>query len=113
MHRGGAVPGAVSGGQEEPHRAGLRAFLRLEIYCFTAGVSWVDAKTAIIRAAVRKYLEQPRYRLPKPATAQHLFVTDPKCRTVTPRGAAGGCSARAVAVPSHWFDRSSSESAAA
>ena len=47
----------------------LRAFLRLEIHCFTAGVSWVEAKTAIIRDAVRKYLEQPRYRLPKPATA--------------------------------------------
>ena len=47
----------------------LRAFLRLEIHCFTAGVSWVEAKTAIIRDAVRKYLKQPRYRLPKPSTA--------------------------------------------
>ncbi len=47
----------------------LRAFLRLEIHCFAAGVSWVEAKTAILRDAVRKYLEQPRYRLPKPATA--------------------------------------------
>lgn len=47
----------------------VRAFLRLEVHCFAAGVSWVEAKTAIIRDAVRKYLEQPRYRLPKPATA--------------------------------------------
>ena len=29
----------------------------------------LEAKTAIIRDAVRKYLEQPRYRLPKPSTA--------------------------------------------
>jgi len=47
----------------------LRAFLRLEIHCFAVGISWVEAKTAIIRDAVRKYLEQPRIRLPKPATA--------------------------------------------
>ena len=47
----------------------LRAFLRLEIHCFAAGVSWVEAKLSIVRDAVRKYLEQPRYRLPKPTTA--------------------------------------------
>ena len=47
----------------------LRAFLRLEIHGFAAGVRWVEAKTAILRDAVRDYLEQPRYRLPKPATA--------------------------------------------
>ena len=47
----------------------LRAFLRFEAHCFAAGLSWVEAKTAIIRDAVRQYLEQPRYRLPKTATA--------------------------------------------
>ena len=47
----------------------VRAFLRLEVHCFAAGVSWVGAKTAIVRDAVRKYLEQPRCRLPKPSTA--------------------------------------------
>jgi len=47
----------------------LRAFLRLEIHCFTRGVSWVEAKTAIIRGAVRAYLARPRFRLPIPATA--------------------------------------------
>jgi putative transposase len=47
----------------------LRAFLRLEIHCFTRGVSWVEAKTAIIRDAVRAYLARPRFRLPIPATA--------------------------------------------
>jgi putative transposase len=47
----------------------LRAFLRLEIHCFARGVSWVQAKTAIIREAVREYLARPRFRLPMPATA--------------------------------------------
>ncbi len=47
----------------------LRAFLRLEIHCFAAGISWVEAKTAIIRDAVRNYLERPRYRIPELATA--------------------------------------------
>jgi putative transposase len=47
----------------------LRAFLRLEIHCFARGVSWVEAKTAIIREAVRAYLARPRFRLPMPATA--------------------------------------------
>lgn len=47
----------------------LRAFLRLEVHCFARGVSWVEAKTAIIREAVRAYLARPRFRLPMPATA--------------------------------------------
>lgn len=47
----------------------LRAFLRLEIHCFARGVSWVEAKTAIIRDAVRAYLARPRFRLSMPATA--------------------------------------------
>lgn len=41
----------------------LRAFLRLEFYSFTHGVSWVEAKTAIIRDAVRSYLKKPWIRL--------------------------------------------------
>lgn len=47
----------------------LRAFLRLEIHCFARGLSWGQAKTAIIREAVRAYLARPRFRLPIPATA--------------------------------------------
>jgi hypothetical protein len=47
----------------------LRAFLRLEIHCFARGVSWVEAKTAVIREAVRAYLARPRFRLPTPAIA--------------------------------------------
>src|SRR4051794_26792200 len=41
----------------------LRAFLRLESYGFAHGVSWVEAKTAIIRDAVRSYLAHPWIRL--------------------------------------------------
>ena len=42
----------------------LRAFLRLEWYSFTRGVSWLEAKTAILRDAVRAYLTHPWIRLP-------------------------------------------------
>ena len=41
----------------------LRAFLRLERYCFSNGISWFDAKTNIIRDAVRAYLDKPIYIL--------------------------------------------------
>ncbi len=41
----------------------LRAFLRLESYGFSHGVSWLEAKTAIIREAVRSYLAHPWIRL--------------------------------------------------
>jgi hypothetical protein len=37
----------------------LRAFLRLEFHGFTHGISWLEAKTAIIRDAVRSYLAHP------------------------------------------------------
>lgn len=47
----------------------IRAFVRLEYHRFTTGVGWFAAKWAIIRAAVRRYLEQPLYQLPNPATA--------------------------------------------
>jgi len=47
----------------------LRAFLRLEAYCFAKGVSWVEAKAAIIRGAVRAYLAKPHIQFPGPATA--------------------------------------------
>lgn len=47
----------------------LRAFLRFEAHCFRRGISWVEAKTAIIRDAVRAYLEKPHIRFPRPRTA--------------------------------------------
>jgi len=39
----------------------LRAFLRLEYHTFIKGISWFEAKTAIVRDAVRAYLAQPIY----------------------------------------------------
>ncbi len=41
----------------------IRAFLRLEQHRLVTGVSWWEAKTAIIREAVRLYLAHPRYTL--------------------------------------------------
>jgi hypothetical protein len=40
----------------------LRAFLRLEAHCFARRISWVEAKTAIIRDAVRAYQIRPHIR---------------------------------------------------
>ena len=47
----------------------LRAFLRFEAHCFARGVSWVEAKTAIIRDAVRAYLAKPHIQFPTTGTA--------------------------------------------
>ncbi len=41
----------------------LRAFLRLESHCYHRGISWFEAKHAIIREAVRNYLAHPLYSL--------------------------------------------------
>ncbi|HEX5505242.1 MAG TPA: transposase [Thermomicrobiales bacterium] len=41
----------------------LRAFLRLEQHRLVTGVSWWEAKTSLIRDAVRSYLTHPRYTL--------------------------------------------------
>lgn len=41
----------------------LRAFLRLEIYCFGKGISWFEAKAAIVRDAVRAYIARPHMQL--------------------------------------------------
>jgi len=41
----------------------LRAFLRIESHCYHNGISWFEAKTSIIRAAVRAYLANPLYSL--------------------------------------------------
>ena len=41
----------------------VRAVLRLEIHCYRKGISWFEAKTSIIREAVRTYLAKPLYTL--------------------------------------------------
>ncbi len=45
----------------------LRAFVRLERYCYHQGLSWFEAKLAIIRPAIRNYLAHPIYILPATA----------------------------------------------
>lgn len=37
----------------------IRAFVRLEAYRLKTGVSWYEAKTAIVRTAIREYLAHP------------------------------------------------------
>jgi len=41
----------------------IRAFVRLENHCYQERISWIQAKTSIIRDAVRAYLANPRYLL--------------------------------------------------
>jgi putative transposase len=47
----------------------IRAFLRCEQHRLVTGVSWWEAKTGIVREAVRAYLAAPRYTLTSTATA--------------------------------------------
>ncbi|MDQ3372467.1 MAG: transposase [Acidobacteriota bacterium] len=41
----------------------IRAFVRIESHCYRERISWIQAKTSIIRDAVRAYLANPRYLL--------------------------------------------------
>lgn len=41
----------------------LRAFVRIESHCYREKMSWIQAKTSIVRDAVRAYLTNPRYLL--------------------------------------------------
>lgn len=41
----------------------IRAFVRLEVYRWHAGISWFEAKTGIIRSAMRQYLAHPTITL--------------------------------------------------
>jgi len=41
----------------------IRAFVRLESHCYRENISWMQAKTSIIRDAVRAYLSNPCYLL--------------------------------------------------
>ena len=47
----------------------LRAFVRLEAHWLQTGISWYQAKTEIIRSAVRDYLAHPHYTLASDPTA--------------------------------------------
>jgi hypothetical protein len=46
----------------------IRAFVRLEYHRIKSGISWFQAKTEICREAVRKYLLNPLFQLPKMST---------------------------------------------
>ncbi len=66
-HRGlkqccGAERAQVRSSRAQRNHVGLaiRAFLRLELHWFATGVSWYEAKLAIVRDAIRAYLEAPR-----------------------------------------------------
>ena len=41
----------------------IRAFVRLEVHRLQAGISWFEAKTGIIRSAMRQYLAHPTITL--------------------------------------------------
>ncbi len=45
----------------------IRAFLRLEMHWFNAGISWYESKVSIVREAVRSYLTAPWLTLPPTA----------------------------------------------
>ena len=53
----------VRSGRAQRNHIGLalRAFLRLESHCYHKFISWFQAKTDIIRGAVRAYLTNPIY----------------------------------------------------
>jgi putative transposase len=45
---------------QNTHRGlAIRAFLRLERYCYRTGFSWMQAKLQIVRDAVRTYMQNP------------------------------------------------------
>jgi hypothetical protein len=50
-------------GQRNHIGLALRAFLRLSVYSFRRGISWLEAKVAITRSAVRAYLSRPYINL--------------------------------------------------
>ena len=63
------APWGLYHAKRNPIGLALRAFLRFEAHCFRRGIRRVEAKTAIIREAVRAYLQRPHIRLPRPLTA--------------------------------------------
>lgn len=42
----------------------IRAFARLSWHFYTTGVSWYEAKAAIVREAIRAYRSQPMHKIP-------------------------------------------------
>ena len=59
----GVEPGASAQSRLHSVSFALRAFLLLEAYRLQTGVSLYEAKAAILREAIRRYLAHPRYVL--------------------------------------------------
>ena len=59
--------GEISGEKSRFHPSsfalGFESFFRLEIYRLRTGVSWYEAKLAILQEAIRAYLANPLYVL--------------------------------------------------
>ncbi len=55
--------GRAAKAQRNHINCAIRAFLRLERHRLITGVSWWEAKTDILREAIRLYLAHPRYTL--------------------------------------------------
>ena len=90
-HRGlkqacGVERAQVRAGRAQRNHIGcaIRAFLRFEQHRLVTGVSWWEAKTGIMRDAVRAYLAAPRYTLPSTPTR-------PGIGTAASRGWGSGC----------------------
>lgn len=49
--------------QRNHTRLAIRAFLRLELHWFATGISWYEAKQALVRDTIRAYLAAPRFVL--------------------------------------------------
>lgn len=59
---------AQSGRAQRNHiQMAIRAFARLAWHFYATGISWYEAKTAIIREAVRAYRSQPLFAIPQSA----------------------------------------------
>jgi hypothetical protein len=53
--------------QRNPIGMAIRAFVRLSWHFYTTGISWYEAKAAIVREAVRTYRSRPLYGTPATA----------------------------------------------
>lgn len=61
--RGGECQARAGRAQRNHVALALRAFVRLETYCFHAGLSWFEARARIVHDAIRHYLARPLYNL--------------------------------------------------
>jgi hypothetical protein len=87
----------VAGAQRAHIGRAIRASVRFEHHRLVTGVSWWEAKTGIVREAVRAYLAAPRYTLPSTAYLLSVFPVNP---------GAHGVSGPAIGEPLRKLERS-------